>query len=143
MSNETPDVREFFQQYARARSERDVELIAAQYNDPYMLADANGARIVDKATVLAVFPVGLQLLKTHGHTLTVLRSLEESVVDEHYRFVRAEFVWSFEKPERPAIEVVIDTTFMVYVKENVLTIVFQQEREDFRDALRSHGIVVG
>ena len=107
-----------------------------------MLADPNGSRPVEKASLLAVFPNGLQLLKTHGHTSTNLRSLDETVMDDHYRFVRAQFVWCFEKPGRPAIEVVDDATFMVYVKGLVLSIVLQQEREDFRDAARSKGIVL-
>ena len=142
MSDELPSVRAFFEQYARARSDRDVDLIASQYADPFMFADPNGARPVEKASLLAVFPKGLQLLKTHGHTATNLRSLDETVVDEHYRFVRAQFVWCFEKPGRPAIKVVDDATFMVYVKGLVLSIVLQQEREDFRDAARSQGIVL-
>ena len=142
MSDEVPSVRAFFEQYARARSTRDIDLIASQYADPFMLADPNGSRPVEKASLLAVFPNGLQLLKTHGHTSTNLRSLDETVVDDHYRFVRAQFVWCFEKPGRPAIEVVDDATFMVYVKGLVLSIVLQQEREDFRDAARSQGIVL-
>ena len=101
VSDEVPSVRAFFEQYARARSARDVDLIASQYTDPFMFADPNGARPVEKATLLAVFPKGLQLLKTHGHTSTNLRSLDETVVDDHYRFVRAQFVWCFEKPGRP------------------------------------------
>ena len=142
MSDEVPSVRAFFEQYARARSTRDIDLIASQYADPFMLADPNGSRPVEKASLLAVFPNGLQLLKTHGHTSTNLRSLDETVMDDHYRFVRAQFVWCFEKPGRPAIEVVDDATFMVYVKGLVLSIVLQQEREDFRDAARSQGIVL-
>ena len=142
MSDEVPSVRAFFEQYARARRTRDIDLIASQYADPFMFADPNGARPVEKASLLAVFPNGLQLLKTHGHTSTNLRSLDETVMDDHYRFVRAQFVWCFEKPGRPAIEVVDDATFMVYVKGLVLSIVLQQEREDFRDAARSQGIVL-
>jgi len=137
-----PTIQAFFEQYAEARTARDVGLIASQYANPYMLADANGSRIVDRATVLAVFPAGLQLLKTLGHLSTNLRSLSDDVVDEHYRIVRAQFLWCFEKPGSPAIEVVIDTVFVVYAKDGAFTIVFQQEREDFRDALRSHGILV-
>lgn len=142
MSDEVPSVRAFFEQYARARRTRDIDLIASQYADPFMLADPNGSRPVEKASLLAVFPNGLQLLKTHGHTSTNLRSLDETVMDDHYRFVRAQFVWCFEKPGRPAIKVVDDATFMVYVKGLVLSIVLQQEREDFRDAARSQGIVL-
>ena len=110
--------------------------------DPFMLADTNGARVVGKAALLAVFPKGFQLLKTHGHTSTTLRSLSETTVDDYYRFVRAQFVWRFEKPAAPPIDVDVDASFMVYVSGGVFTIVFQQEREDFRDACRSHGIVL-
>ena len=140
MADSTPSTRAFFERYARARSTRDVDLIASQYADSFMLADPNGARVVQKASLLAVFPNGLQLLRAHGHTSTNLRSLSEEVVDEHYRFVRAQFVWCFENPGVPAIEVGVDATFMVYANESRTMIVFQQERQDFRDALRSHGI---
>jgi ketosteroid isomerase-like protein len=63
VSDETPSAHAFFEQYARARSTRDVDLIASQYADPFMLADPNGARVVQKASLLAVFPNGLQLLR--------------------------------------------------------------------------------
>ena len=140
MSIESPAVQTFFEQYARSRTEGDVEFIASQYSDPFMIADPNGARVVDKAALLAVFPKGFQLLKTHGHTSTTLRSLRDTAVDEHYRFVRAQFLWRFEKPAVPPIDVDVDASFMVYVSGGAFSIVFQQEREDFRDACRSRGI---
>ena len=139
---ELSPIQAFFEQYALGRTTRDANLIASQYADPYMLADASGSRVVNRATVLAIFPAGLQLLKTHGHVSTNLRSLSEEIVDEHYRIVRARFVWRFERPEMPIVDVNIDTLFVVFSKEGRLSIVFQQEREDFRDALRSHGILV-
>ena len=135
-------VQAFFEQFALGRTTRDAELIASQYADPYMLADANGSRVIDRNTVLAVFPAGLELLETHGHVSTNLRSLSEEIVDEHYRIVRARFVWRFERPDLPIVDVNIDTVFVVFAKEGKFTIVFQQEREDFRDALRFHGILV-
>jgi hypothetical protein len=122
-----------------ASSTRDVDLIAPQYADPFMLADPNGARVVQKASLLAVFPNGLQLLRTQGHTSTtygpLVKTLSMNTIGS-----RAQFVWCFEKPGAPAVEVDVDTTFMVYVNGVVSMIVFQQEREDFRDALRSQGI---
>ena len=139
---ELSPVQAFFEQYALGRTTRDAELIASQYADPYMLADANGTRVIDRKTVLAVFPAGLQLLKTLGHISTTLQSLSEESVDEHYRIVRARLVWRFERPELPVVDVNIDTLFVVFAQEGKFTIVFQQEREDFRDALRSHGIMV-
>jgi hypothetical protein len=139
---ELSPVQAFFEQYALGRATRDTDLIASQYADPYMLADANGTRVIDRKTVLAVFPAGLQLLKTLGHISTTLQSLSEESVDEHYRIVRARLVWRFERPELPIVDVNIDTLFVVFAQEGKFTIVFQQEREDFRDALRSHGIMV-
>jgi len=135
-------VQAFFEQFALGRTTRDAELIASQYADPYMLADANGSRVIDRKTVLAVFPAGLELLEARGHVSTNLRSLSEEIVDEYYRIVRARFVWRFERPELPIVDVNIDTVFVVFAKEGKFTIVFQQEREDFRDALRFHGILV-
>jgi len=64
MSNHGPSTHAFFEQYALARSTRDVDLIASRYADPFMLADPNGARVVHKASLLAVFPNGLQLRRT-------------------------------------------------------------------------------
>jgi hypothetical protein len=128
-------VRKFFEQYARGRTMRDVELIASQYVD-------NGARVVTKAAVLAVFPLGLERLKANGHTGTELRALESTDLDKYYRLVRAQLVWCFERSDAVRIEVPVYATFVLYVKDDVFTIVLQQEREDFRDALRTHGIVV-
>ena len=88
MSDEVSSVRVFFEQYARARSARDVISSRLGTRQPLHVGIPNGARPVEKASLLAVFPNGLQLLKTHGHTSTNLRSLDETVVDEHYRFVR-------------------------------------------------------
>ena len=91
---ELSPVQAFFEQYALGRTTRDTDLLASQYADPYMLTDANGTRVIARATVLAVFPAGLQLLKTHGHVSTNLLSLSEEIVDEHDRIVRARFVWA-------------------------------------------------
>ena len=139
MRAETP-VRAFFEQYARGRSARDVDLIGSQYSDPFMFADPNGARVVPKPALLATFPKGLEYLKTHGHTSTQLASLDEARLDEHYVLVRAKFVWRFEKSSEQPIDVDVDSTFILYVNQGAFTIVFQQEREDFQEALRSHGI---
>src|SRR5262245_7226859 len=119
MVTDDPRLRTFFEQYARGRTTRDVELIASQYLDPFMLADPNGARAVTKAAVLAVFPTGLERLKVKGHTSTELRSLESTELDEYYRLVRVQLVWCFERSEDARIEVPVYATFILYVKDGV------------------------
>jgi hypothetical protein len=44
--------------------------------------------------------------------------------------------------QRTGADVPVDAAFMVRVHGGVHTIVLQQEREDFRGALRSHGVVL-
>jgi hypothetical protein len=89
----TPVVQEFFEQYARSRSAMDIDRIVSQYADSCMLAASDGARVAERAALLAGFPKALELLKTVGHTSTNLASLNETRVDEHYAMVRAQFVW--------------------------------------------------
>jgi len=136
----TPVVQEFFDQYARSRSAMDIDRIASQYADSCMFAGPDGARVAEKQAVLAGFPKALELLKTVGHTSTKLASLDETSVDDHYAMVRAQFVWRFEKAA-PPIDVKVDSTFILYIKDGVPKIVFQHEHEDFWQALRTRGVL--
>ena len=137
----TSVVQEFFDQYARCRSAMDIDRIAFQYADSCMFAGPDGARVAEKQAVLAGFPKALELLKTVGHTSTKLASLDETRVDEHYAMVRAQFVWGFEKAAAPPIDVKVDSTFILYLKDGMPKIVFQHEHEDFWQALRTRGLL--
>ena len=137
----TPLVQEFFDQYARSRSAMDSDRIASQYADSCMFAGPDGARVAEKQAILAGFPKALELLKTVGHRSTKLDSLNETRVDEHYAMVRAQFVWSFEKAAAPPIDVKVDSTFILFIKDGVPKILFQHEHEDFWQALRTRGVL--
>src|SRR5437773_515758 len=97
MSSATPVVQAFFEQYARGRSALDLDLIASQYPDSFMMAGPNGARAVEKSMILAAFTSSQAFLKENGHQSTRVVSLDETRLDEHYALVRARFVWRFEK----------------------------------------------
>jgi hypothetical protein len=105
------------------------------------VAGPDGARVAEKQAVLAGFPKALELLKTVGHTSTKLASLKETRVDEHYAIVRAQFVWCFEKAAAPPIDVKVDSTFILYIKDGVPKIFFQHEHEDFWQVLRTRGVL--
>jgi hypothetical protein len=142
MAADDHSVRAFFEQYAHGRTTRNVELIVSQYADPFMVGDPNGPRVATKAVVLALFPTWLERLKAQGHTSTELRYLESTDLGGYYRLVRAQLVWCFDRPAAARIELPVDSTFILCVKDHVLSIAVQLEREDFRDVLRSHGIVM-
>lgn len=134
-------VREFFERYERSRNTMDAGLIDEQYPDAFMFAGPSGARIAEKATVMSTLAKGHQLFKTLGHTSTTLASLNELALDEHYTLVRAKFVWRFERPSPQPIDVEVDSTFILFIKDAVARIVFQHEHEDFQQALRARGVL--
>ena len=137
----TPTLREFFEHYARSRSVMDTEGIVSQYADRCMIALPDGVRVVEKQELLEIFPKVLEFLKTAGHTSTTLRSFSEASVDEHYAMVRAQLIWHFDTPAAPPIDLIVDSAFILYLKDSVPRIVFQQEREDFFQLLRTHGLL--
>jgi hypothetical protein len=141
MNNATPVVQEFFDHYARSRSALDIDLIASQYPDACMFAGPGGARVGEKAAVLAAFPKGQEFLKAVGHRSTTVLSLDETRLDQHYVLVRATFIWRFEKALAQPIDVNVDSTFILYMGQGGPKIVFQQEREDFQQALRASGVL--
>ena len=136
----SPVVQEFFEQYERSRNTFDVALIASQYPDSFMLAGPAGVRVVEKPAVLEAVSKGREQLKALGHKTTTLVSLDETRVDEHYAMVRARFIWRFEKAPGP-IDVDLDSTFILFVKDGAPRIVFQHEHEDFQQALRTRGVL--
>ena len=44
----TPLIKDFFDRYARSRSVQDIDLIASQYPDSFMVAGPNGAKVAQK-----------------------------------------------------------------------------------------------
>jgi hypothetical protein len=141
MSTISPVLQAFFDQYERSRNSWDVELFASQYPDSWMYAGPDGPRVADKQTLLAGLPKGQELLKTIGHTSTKLVSLSETRLDEEYAMVRALFVWRFERAPPQPIDVEVDSTFIVHIKDGVPKIVFQHEHEEFLQALQARGVL--
>jgi hypothetical protein len=139
MNTASQVVREFFDQYERSRTTLDLGLIDSQYPDSFMFAGPDGARVAEKRAVLAGLSKGQELFKALGHKSTALVSLTETRLDEHYAMVRARFVWRFEKVQ--PIDVEVDSTFILYIKDGGATIVFQHEHEDFQQALRARGVL--
>ena len=141
MNADTLDVREFFDRYARSRSALDIDAIATQYPDSFMVAGPKGARVTEKSAVLAAFPKGQQFLKALGHTSTKVTFLDETRLAPQYVLARVQFLWRFEKAPAPPIDVEVDSTFILYLSQGAPTIVFQHERQEFQDALRAGGVL--
>ena len=141
MSELSPVVREFLDGYERSRNNFDLDLIVSLYSDTFMFATPAGVRVADKPGVRASIPKGQALLTSLGHTSTTLAASSETRLDDHYAMVRARFVWRFEKAPAEPVDIDFDSTFMLFIKDGAARIVFQQEREDFLEALRARGLM--
>ena len=75
---------------------------------------------------------------SHIYTACLVKRNERG---EHYAMVRAQFVWRFEQAAASPIDVAVDSTFILYIKDGVAKIVFQHEHEDFWQALRTRGVL--
>ncbi len=106
-----------------------------------MFAGPNGARVAEKAAVLAAFPKGQEFLKAVGHKSTTVMSLDETPLAPPYVLARVQFLWRFEKAAAQPIDVEVDSTFILYINHGAPAIVFQHEREEFQDALRARGVL--
>jgi hypothetical protein len=141
MSPPSSVVRQFFDTYARSRTAFDIDAIALQYADAFMFAGPDGARVVDKPSVLAAAPKGQEWLKSLGHTSTDVLTLDESGLDRHYVLVHARFAWRFQKTSAEPRDVKVDSTFILYMDQGAPQIVFQHEPVDFQQALRASGVL--
>lgn len=141
MGAASPVVQEFFDQYIRGRSAPDVDLIASQYPESFMMAGPAGVRVAGQASIRAAFAKGQEFLKALGHKATTCRRLDEIKLDDRYVVVRAQIIWRFERPPVSSTDVIVDSTFILYVNQGAVVIVFQHEHEDFQEALRAHGVL--
>jgi hypothetical protein len=141
VSATSPLVQQFLEEYERSRNSFDLDLIASLYPDTFMFAGPAGARVAEKAAVLTSIPKGQALLTSLGHKSTTLASSSETRLDEHYAMVRARFVWRFQKGPADPIDIDFDSAFILFIKDGVARIVFQQEHEDFLEALRARGLL--
>ncbi len=141
MSAVTPNVQQFFDQYAQSRSALDIDIIASQYPESIMFAGPNGVRITEKPAILEAVAKGQEFLRAIGHKSTKVVSLDVTKLDERYALVRAQFVWRFEKPTAQPIDVKVDATFILHIDGEAQQIVFQHEHEDFQQSLRVNGVL--
>ncbi|MEV4135513.1 hypothetical protein AB0J72_25460 [Dactylosporangium sp. NPDC049742] len=85
MADVEPNVRAFLAALGGAGS---VEMFA----DPFLFADAGGARPVSRADFLATLPRRAQMFAAAGYGAAQLTSTQQQRLDEHYLLVRTD--WS-------------------------------------------------
>jgi len=84
-------VRQFFDEFSAASDTLDLNALAGCFADPFLSADASGARPVPLAAFLRALPRRAQMFADAGIGTVSLASINHERLDEHYLLARAEW----------------------------------------------------
>jgi hypothetical protein len=85
-------IRQFFDVFSAARGTLDLNVLAGCFADPFLSADASGARPVPRTAFLQALPRRAQMFADAGIGAASLTSISHHRLDDHYLLVRTE--WS-------------------------------------------------
>lgn len=134
-------IKRFFEGVEQASNTLDLELIDSQFADQFIFADPNGTRVVEKHKFLPALPKRLEFFKSMGHQLTRVLSLEETPIDDQYSMVKARFLMRFQKPDEQIVEARVDSTYILFMKDDAPKIVMHIEHEDLKEAMQARGLL--
>jgi hypothetical protein len=134
-------IEDFLRAHLEAGSVLDVDVIAKIYNDPFMFAGPDGARAVPVQPFLAALPQRRAFFDAVGQGATELVSFEETRIDQRYVLVRAKLKMIFQQGNAVPVDVLLDTTYLLFDDGAAPRIVLQLESEDISQVLRDRGIL--
>jgi hypothetical protein len=134
-------IQKFFEGVEQASNTLDLDLIASQYADQFIFADPNGTRVIDKQKFLPVLPKRQEFFKSIRHRSTKVVSLDETVIDDRYTMVKAHFLMKFQKASGQIEEARIDSTYILFMKDDRPNIVMHIEHEDLKEAMQARGLL--
>jgi hypothetical protein len=131
----------FFEGVEKASNTLDLNLIDAQYADQFIFADPNGTRVIEKQKFLPALPKRQEFFKSIGHQSTKVLSLEETPLDNQYIMVKAHFLMQFQKTPGQTTEAKVDSTYILFMKDDAPKIVMHIEHEDLKEAMQARGLL--
>src|ERR1051325_9967727 len=109
-------IQKFFEGVEQASNTLDLKLIDAQFADQFIFADPYGTRVVEKQKFLAFLPQRREFFKSIRHQSTKVLSYEEVPIDDQYTMVKAHFLMRFQQPTKDAIEINLNSTYILFMK---------------------------
>ncbi len=139
--NRDNKIKMFFEGVEKAGNTLDLNLIDSQFADQFIFADPNGTRVVEKQKFLPFLPKRQEFFKSVGHQSTKISLLEETPIDDQYTMVKAHFLMQFQKASGQAVEVKLDSTYILFMKGDAPKIVMHIEPEDVQQAMKERGLL--
>src|SRR6266508_471568 len=84
-------IRQFFRLFSDASETLDLDVLTDCFADPFMSADASGARLVPRAVFLQALPRRAQMFSDAGIGPASLTSIRHNQLDPHYLLARTEW----------------------------------------------------
>jgi hypothetical protein len=139
--NHDNKIRVFFEGVEQASNTLDLNLIESQYADQFIFADPYGTRVIEKQKFILVLPKRQGFFKSLGHQSTKVLSLDETPIDDQYTMVKAYFLMQFQKTSGQTTEAKIDSTYILFMREDAPKIVMHIEHEDLQEAMLARGLL--
>jgi ketosteroid isomerase-like protein len=127
-----PQIEAFFDTFAAASDELDVDRLAELFAETFMAADPGGARPVSREAFLRALPRRVELFAAAGITRVVLADLHGRALDEAYVLVRTD--WHAETIAA-SIPIRLSSTFILRRDENGMRVVFYLNHQDLAGVL--------
>lgn len=134
-------IRKFFEGVEQASNTLDLNRIDSQYADQFMFADPHGTRVIDKQKFIPVLPKRREFFKSIGHQSTKVVALDETRIDDQYMMVKAHFLMQFQKPSGELVAAKVDSTYILFMKDETPKIVMHIEHEDLLEAMQARGLL--
>lgn len=134
-------IQKFLEGVELASNTLDLNLIDAQFADQFIFADPYGTRVVEKQKFLAFLPQRQEFFKSIGHQSTKVLSYEEVPIDDHYTMVKARFLMKFHPASKDAVEINLNSTYILFMKGDTPKIVMHIEPEDAKEAMQARGLL--
>jgi hypothetical protein len=135
------EVREFFNNYAKATGPFDLAFFGSAYGDTFMFAGPSGTQTVKLDDFLRVLPKRQAFFEAVGLKSSTIQSLEETRLDDDYVMVKAHWRMRFEKDAERRVVDESSATYILRRRDGSMRIVFQLDHQDLTQRARDLGLL--
>ncbi|MDQ2833162.1 MAG: hypothetical protein M3Y50_05320 [Acidobacteriota bacterium] len=133
-------IKRFFRTYEKNANINDVEAVATQFAEVFMLADPGGLRAIPAKELLAGIPQRKKMFESIGCQATTLVAMEQTKLSDQYYLVKTEWSMQIECGTDRFRKIPLHSTFIVFGSGEDLKIAFYLPHEDLMSVLRKHGV---
>jgi hypothetical protein len=130
----------FFQDFEHNSNLSETGTVISQFAETFLVAGPQGAQIVPAQAFALALPRRKKQFTEMGCQSTVLISLRETRLGNHYVMAETEWQMTFARGERSPEEIRVASIFIVYTGDEQPKIVFYLPQQDAMALLKNRGM---